>query len=344
MVSIEKTEATRFTVALLQSAGASEANALIVATHLIESDLSGVASHGLMRVPQYIQEMSSGEIDGRAVPDVIARLGSSSLINGRRAFGQVGAAVAVREATTAADQNGIGLAAVTRAGHAGRIGAYVECMADGGYIGIAFCSGPRSGHRVAPFRGLEGRLSTNPIAFAFPAAEGSVVADFSTSVVPEGVVRRLRELAAEAPQGSLQDAQGTPTRDPNALYTDPPGTILPLGGTASGHKGYALGLLVESLTTVLAGEDPSDPSRFGNNLTLIAIPAGPAVKQSGTTLADYVRSSRAADPARPVLLPGDIERDARASARDRIRIDGPVWTALTHLAARHELPLPKELA
>lgn len=342
MVSVGRKEATSFVAALLRSVGASEQNALTVAAHLVESDLSGVASHGLMRVPQYIQEMSAGEIDGQAVPEVISRVGGSRVIDGRRAFGQVGGAVAVREARAAAEQNGIGLALVKRVGHAGRIGSYVEQLALAGHVGAAFCSGPRSGHRVAPFRGLEGRLSTNPIAFAFPTSEAPVVADFSTSVVPEGVVRRLHELGIEAPEGSLQDAQGNPTCDPGALYADPPGTILPLGGTTSGHKGYALGLLVESLATVLAGEDPSDSSRFGNNLTLIAIAAGPAVKQSGTALADYVRSARSANPARPVLLPGDLERGTRLSAGDRVSIDGPVWTALRHLAARHELTLPKE--
>jgi uncharacterized oxidoreductase len=331
--------ATTLAAAILEAAGADAANARIVAEHLVESDLRGVRSHGLMRVDQYVVEMTRGEIDGRARPEIASAQGARVLIDGKRGFGQVAGACAVDQAGSVAAAYGVGLAIVHRAGHAGRIGAYVEQAAAAGNVAIGFCSGPRSGHRVAPFGGVDGRLSTNPIAFAFPGDNGPVVADFSTSTVPEGVVRRLRDLGLPAPDGSIQDASGTPSSDPAVLYTDPPGTILPLGGPLFGHKGYALGLLVEAMTTLLAGEDASDPERLGNNLTLCVVAGDEDVVSVGQSLARYVRSSRPANPERPVLLPGDPERSARLGSAN-VSIDEPTWDALSALTARFGVTMP----
>ena len=112
------------------------------------------------------------------------------------------------------------------------------------------CSGPRSGHWVAPFGGLEGRLSPNPIAFACPVAEGPpLTGDFSTSVVPEGVVRSLRNRGARTPEGALRDAAGRPTTDPAVLYGEPRGALQPLGGDF-GYRGTALALMVELLAAL----------------------------------------------------------------------------------------------
>ena len=339
-VRIEQGAATGFTAELLAAGGADSASAGTVAEHLVESDLCGVPSHGLLRVPQYLDELQSGEIDGRARPVVTHRSDAFAVVDGRRAFGQVAALYAVEVATAGAAACGIGLATVCRAGHAGRIGSYVERIASTGSLALAFCSGPRGGHRVAPYGGVEGRLATNPIAFGFPGDRGPVVADFSTSTVPEGAVRRLRELGLAAPEGSLQDPDGIATTDPSVLYRDPPGTIRPLGGETFGHKGYALGLLVEVMTTVLAGEYAGDTSRFGNNLTLLVLAGDERVAAAGSALAAYVRSSRPADATRPVLLPGEPERRARDRGTD-VDVDLPVWNALVALAHRHSVPIPE---
>ena len=336
-------DATAFAAALLVAGGAASSGARIVAEHLVESDHCGVHSHGLLRVPQYLDEMRLGELAGDLDPEVVDRRAARVLIDGRRAFGQVAAELALSEADTAASNYGVGLATVYRAGHAGRIGAYVERVAASGRCAVAFCAGPRSGHRVAPFRGVEGRLSTNPIAFGFPGDIGPVIADFSTSTVPEGVVRRLRDLGLPAPEGSLQDAAGNATLDPSILYLDPPGTILPVGGPLFGHKGYALGLLVEAMTTVLAGENAADDERLGNTLTVLVIAADARLAAAGTALAEYVRSARAADQARPVLLPGDLERSARESS-PHIRVDTVTWRMLTALAEREAVEAPEAVA
>jgi LDH2 family malate/lactate/ureidoglycolate dehydrogenase len=339
MMSLDRPVAAGYSASLLEAAGASPGNAQTVARHLVDSDARGVHSHGLLRVPQYVAELERGEIDGQATPTISRRRQACLFVDGRRTFGQVAARCAVDEAAAAAGAFGIGLAAVSRSGHAGRIGAYTEDLARRGCIGLAFCSGPRSGHRVAPFGGVEGRLATNPISYAFATDRDPVVADFSTSTLPEGVARRLRELGETAPHGALQDAQGVPTDDPHVLYGEPPGTILPLGGPAFGHKGYALAVLVEAMTTVLCGEDASDATRFGNNLTIVAIATGDSTVAAATALAAYLRETRPARNDCPVLLPGDPERHALESTNG-IVIDREVWSALNALGERFGVACP----
>src|SRR3989442_6396643 len=171
MIPLQSHIATAYATELLAAAGASSDNARVVAEHLVASDLRGVHSHGLLRVPQYVAELERGEINGKATSAIARRQHGLVLLDGQGAFGQVTARRAVDEAAAAAGSFGIGLAATTRGGHAGRIGAYTEELADRGFLGLAFCSGPKSGHRVAPFGGIEGRLPTNPISFTFPTGD-----------------------------------------------------------------------------------------------------------------------------------------------------------------------------
>ena len=339
---VDVAQAASLAANLLVGAGASESAAQIVAGHLVESDLVGVPSHGLMRVPQYLAEIAAGEIDPAAAPSRERVSRARIWVEGNRSFGQVAASFAVEEAAQAAAAAGVAVVTVRHAGHAGRIGAYVERLAGAGFFGLALCGGPRSGHWVAPFGGMEGRLATNPIAYAFPALDGPVVADFSTSAVPEGVVRRLRELGLTAPEGVLQDAAGRPTTEPGVLYAEPRGTILPLGGGHFGHKGFALGLLVEAMATLLAEDETADETRYGNNLALVAIATDGGFEARASRLAEYVRSSRPADPARPVLMPGDPERRAREAAHG-VPIDCATWRMLAALAHERGVALPSPL-
>ena len=259
-VLLDRDAAESFATALFRAAGGTEVTSLVVARHLVESDRRGVPSHGLLRVTQYLAEIAAGEIDPTALPSRERASGARVWLDGNRCFGPVAGSAAVDEAVVVTASAGVGVVTVRHTGHAGRIGDYVERAARSGLVAVAYCSGPPSGHRVAPFGATEGRLSTNPIAFAFPTKSEPIVADFSTSAVPEGVVRRLHELGLPVPEGAVQDPAGRPTTDADVLYSTPPGTILPLGGSRFGHKGFALGLLVEVLATLLAGDEPADAS------------------------------------------------------------------------------------
>ncbi len=335
-------EATRLAARFLAHWGVSERDAEIVADHLVENDRRGVPSHGLLRLPQYAEEIERGEIDPQGQPAVAAADDGPTVIDGRRCLGPVACVLAVEEVIAQCQMYPMGVVTIRQAGHCGRIGAYTEALAARGLIGLAFCSGPRSGHRVAPFGGTEGRLATNPIAYAFQTSAGLISSDFSTSVVPEGKVRLWHHVGQAAPPGVLRDALGRESHDPAVLYDTPAGTIQPLGGEFFGYKGTALGLLVEVLATVYSGEDSADITRVGNNVTMIALTPPKTFVANASRLAAYVRSARPIDPAHPVLLPGELESSQRGDSRVHIAQD--TWRRILATAKRKGLDIPEAMA
>ena len=123
-----------------------------------------------------------------------------------------------------------------------------------GMIGQIFVNAGRLGYQIAPFGGIDGRLSTNPIAFAAPRRNANpILVDMTTSVVAEGKIRLAINQGVKVPEGWLIDGYGAPTTEPNDFKDDPPGAILPLGGDA-GHKGYGLSIMVELLGGALSGQ------------------------------------------------------------------------------------------
>lgn len=324
--------ALELAAAVLAAYGASAVDARAVAEHLVDAEVAGLPSHGLLRVPQYVDEILAGEIDPVAVP-ALSRPSTGRLdIDAHRCFGQVAGDLAVHYGVELAKKQGMGLVTVRQCGHAGRIGAYAERFGAAGLMSLIFCSGPRSGHRVAPFGGRDGRLATNPVAFGIPTSGQPIIGDFSTAAAPEGRIRKLRNLGLEAAPGTLLDAEGVPTTDPNVLYGRPAGTILPLGGELLGHRGFALGLLVESMATLLTGDETADDSRAGNNLAFMAIEVDPTFRLRADRMAEYVRSSRPR-VGRSVKLPGSIEQDHRAATRE-IVLDATAWAAIVERAGR----------
>jgi LDH2 family malate/lactate/ureidoglycolate dehydrogenase len=319
---------------LFVAAGASERDAETVMTHLLEAEEMGLRSHGVMRVAQYMAEIEAGELDPRAAVSVETTQPGRAAVDGGGTFGQVVGIRMAQVAVELARLTGIGLVTGRRMGHTGRIGAYPEWIAAQGLVGIAVCSGPPSGHWVAPFGGREGRIATNPIAFGYPVAGGPpVVADFSTAATAEGVIRSLSHRGLDAPDGWLRDAQGEPTTEPGALYTSPRGTIQPFGG-AQGFRGTALGLFVEVLATLLAGDEVDDRRRTGSNLAVMAIATGIGFADLAAGMNRHIRSATPIDPSRPVLLPGQREQINRAAAGQTIEIDTPTWTAIADAARR----------
>ena len=341
-VRVARAALARFARDLLVAKGASAAHADIVVDHLIEADSMGLMSHGVMRVPQYLADIGAGDTDPRALPRVARLAPGRAAVDGAWGFGQVvGAAMAAETAMLAAE-TGVAFVTGRHMGHTGRIGAYAEAIAAQGAVGVVVCAGPASGHFVAPFGGLQGRLTTNPIAFAYPSRDGPpVVADFSTSVAPEGVIRGLLRRGLPAPDGALRDARGAPTTDPAALYATPPGALQPLGG-AIGYRGTALALLVEVLAALLAEDDTDDSRRRGSNLAMLAIATDDGFAARAARMGEHVRSSPPIDAAAPVMLPGERERErARRLGDGPISVDQPTWRAMVGAAvAGIEVPEP----
>src|SRR5262249_30973964 len=265
-----------------------------------------------------------------------------ALVDGGKGFGQVVGIAMTEESVRLARAAGVAFVAGRHMGHTGRIGAYAEAIAAAGLVGVGVCRGPRSRHWVAPRGGRAGRLATNPLAFAFPRRDAPpVVADFSTSVAPEGVIRSLRNRGLPAPEGALRDAEGHPTTDPEVLYQSPIGALQPLGG-AVGYRGTALGMLVDVLAALLAEDEADDPARAGSNLAMLAIAADGAFAGRADRMARYLKSSPPLDPAPPVLLPGEREQEqARRAGDGPVLVDAPTWAALVSKAAgRFALPTP----
>lgn len=322
----------RVALGILERIGTPPEHGSVVIDHLIEASQMGIHSHGVARVPQYVDDVRAGLTDPTATPSVLEQSGSRLLLEGRRSFGQVAGFSAAKLLTVTANEAGSAVVTVRGCGHTGRIGAYVEKLAMAGLVALGFSSGDPTGHRVAPHGGRDPRFATNPIAYAVPSFPHPVVADFSTSAATEGAVRLWRTQGVPAPDGVLVDADGRPTNDPNVLYEEPKGSLQLLGGRSLGHKGYSLALLVEYLATTLAGEDADDTRRSGSNLTLFAIDPGPGFADRARRLGTYVTSSRPTQ-SQPVLLPGERERERLLEAAHRIDIDDVIYQTVVDLAA-----------
>jgi uncharacterized oxidoreductase len=202
---------------------------------------------------------------------------------------------------------------------------------------------------VAPFGGSDGRLATNPLAFACPGPERPILIDITTSVVAEGKVRLKRNAGQAVPEGWLLDNQGRPTRDPADLYTDPRGALLPFGGIV-GHKGYALGVMVDILSGALSGAGCSYSStcRLGNAMFFTVVDIEKFVsreeflEQVGV-LERHVKASPPAAGFTEILMPGEPElREEERRLREGIFVDEETWRQFEECARGLGVQLGKE--
>ena len=319
--------------------GASERNAAVVAEHLVRNDRVGVSSHGLHRIVQYTDDIRSGLLRPDAVPAVRVITPTRLQVEGRGTFGTVGAMAAVDAAVDVAAAHGMAFVTVRDVHHTGRLGAYTEPLARAGNLAIVFGAGPPRKHLVPPFGGLEGRLSTNPIAWAVPTSQEPLGADFSTTSMSEGTIRLRVDGAEEIPADVLCDAQGRMSSDPEDLYTDPPGFLLPLGGQHHGHKGFALGLLADVAATLMSGDDSDDTEGRGYNLSLLAVRGDPELAERVDATIRYMRSSTPRDAGSPVLMPGEIKRNSVTDGAI-VELGAATWERVTAVAADCAVTVP----
>lgn len=334
MSRLYRTESvSRVGVALFTAAGASIDDARATVESLVTSSLMGHDSHGVIRIPEYLGFVAAGSIVVDA-PLAVERTGpSTAVVDCGRGFGAVGADRAIRVGIDIVRETRTACVITRRCNHVGRLGAWVQVAADQGLIALATCHSPLHGHDVLPWGGRDGRLGTNPIAYAVPTGGDPIVADFATSVAPEGKIRLCRNEGKSVPDGWILDANGNATNDPNAFYGPPRGGILPLGAGA-GHKGFALGLLVEILGSALAGFRSTDPQVFGNGVCFLVVdPAAFCPLEEFRRLMDatvaYIKSSRPAPGFEEVLVPGELEfRTLRRRQVDGIPVDAATLQAL----------------
>ena len=331
------------TAKVLQAAGTSAENANCVATLLAEANATGHDSHGVIRVPQYLESASSGDVTPNAELEVIAETPITATVDGHWGFGQVTMSRAVEIGLEKAKKSGLSAVAVRGANHIGRLGSYVDHIAQQGMIGLLFVNAVGTpGYRMAPWGGTEPRLVTDPIAFGIPHSSGkAIVMDMTTTVVAEGKVRVKRNRGEETPDGWLLDADGNPTNDPKKLYSDPPGSILPLGGMTAGHKGYGLNIAIELLAGVLSGNGTiGKDQRLSNGVLLIILdiarflPLEEFYKESDTFIA-HVKSSPPKEGFDEILMPGEIEAKVRRQRTEEgIFVEDETWNQICDWAKK----------
>lgn len=319
---------------IFEAVGAPPADAGEVASHLVEANLQGHDSHGVIRVERYVRDIKAGIMVPGAEVRVDRESETTAVLDGGWNFGQVVAHRAVDIAIAKAREFGTGIAVAHRCGHVGRVGAYGEQATRQGMIGIAMVNNHGGGRVMSAPGGIERRLSPNPIVVVLPT-EPPFILDMTTSIVAEGRVRIARNRGETIPEGWIVDAEGKPATDPAAFYGPPQGSILPLGGDMA-HKGFGLALVVEALAGALtpAGTSRAGAPSVGNGLFFMALDVArfrPRDEFAATFagLVDYVKSPPYAPGIGEILVPGDPER---ARQRDReatgLTIDDTTWAQI----------------
>ncbi len=292
-------------------------DASIVAESLVEAELEGQSGHGAIRFPFVLSRLRAGLIDPHPIMRVISNSPAAALLDGGNGLGPVVGMRALAIAQEKARAEGIGLCAARRSNHLGSVGFYVNIAAMNGMIALGFGNTPPA---MAPPGGATPILGTNPIAAAFPTGDAPVVVDLATSQVARGRILKAARNGESMPAGWAIDASGNETTNPDEALK---GSLVPLGGA----KGFALALMVEALSGVLAGAavGPEVGGTYVNsdkesNLGLCFIVIDPGAIDAGfreqmTALAEVIRALEPLDPAHPIRVPGDRRRLESAARR-----------------------------
>jgi len=305
---------------VFQAVGSPEPIARRVGDALVDANLAGHDSHGVIRIPQYVAAVRDGEVLPAAAPKVLRERASSALVDGGWGFGQVTAEHATRIAIEKAKAEGLAAVGAVRCNHIGRVGEYSEMAAAEGVVAFVTTGGfGGRGGRAAPFGGREGILGTNPLSFGFPGADGTaMLVDFATTAVAAGKIQVARAKGTPLPPGAILDKDGNPTTNAEDFYQG--GVMLPFGG----HKGYALALVVELLGRVLTGaDDYAEGNRGGpvygrSGALVVALDAALFRDREGFTreVEGTLARVRAVPPAPGfdrVMVPGEPEAQTRKS-------------------------------
>ena len=339
MPTIPAAELTSYATRLLSAGGLAGEEAALVARSLVSANLRGHDSHGVMRIPYYLDAAKKGEVVADAKFEVLRETNSLVAADGHWGFGQTQATRLMQRLIDKVQDEAVVVGTLVRSSHIGRLGEYCEQAAAAGLVSLVMVNTHGCTRRVAPPGGKAPRLGTNPIAFGVPNGDELLLLDFGTSATAEGKVRVKKIGGQQCPDGWLLDCEGQPTTDPSTLYGTPPGTILPMGGN-QGYKGFGLGLMVEIFAGALSGgvcirEVPVNQN--GNCVFMQVL--NPAVlggvehfQEEVRNLASFMRSCPTVPGVSEISLPGDPERRlfAERSARG-VPFDDGNWGQLLKL-------------
>ena len=335
--------------ALLARGGMEREGAALTGRLLVQTNLWGIDSHGVLRVPTYLERLRAGGINGRARPHVTAAWGAMSLLDGEDGSGFVVATAAMHEAIRLAGEHGIGMAAAVNSNHFGAAGLYARLAAEAGLVGIAMTN--VAPNVVAP-GGARPVVGNNPMAIAAPTGAGfPFVVDVSFSAVSGGKLLLASEKGERIPLGWATDREGQPTDDPAVGFA---GFLLPMGGFKGLGLAYAVDILCGVLTGGAFGSDlrgtyagASVPSRTSH--LMLAFDPGvlggrDELPQRMAAYVEMIRSSPLRDPAGEMLLPGELEHRSAARRRAGIPLPRSLHDELVSLAEQAGLTARLEVA
>jgi len=321
MSSISVKEARRLSTSVLTGAGIDSHEAEIITDILVEAEMRGRPTHGLIRLSGIISGAKK-QADAKMV--VIREGENHALIDGVGKFGYIAAHYAMEMAIQKAAKCGVALVGVKNSGHSGMVGYYARMALGHDLIGMVICN---TRPMVAASGGIEAIFGTNPIAVAVPSEDQPLVLDMSTSSMTYGDLLVAIREAKKLPENGALDASGRPTVDPEAAKA---GVFLPFGG----HKGFGLGLVVQILAGALVD---AEILKTGGILLMainpeIFLPADKFKKQVASYMS-FVKNSKKADGVAEILIPGErSERHRQKCLEFGISVDDELLKQIEHLA------------
>ena len=332
MPLLSKDVLERFTREIFERAGAPADLADCVAQVLVENNLAGHDSHGVLRIPEYIRSIHDGEIVPAARPAVISETDTTALVTGNWALGQVTGAFAADLAIAKAKRHKVAAVSVVQAAHTGRLAAFTDRAAREGVV-MFMAIGTVDRPMTAPYGGAAAVLGTNPIAFSIPNPDGApVTLDIATSAIAAGKVKVAKARHELLPPDVICDKDGKPSRDPSAFLDG--GFLMPFGA----HKGYALAVVAELLSGPLAGADafPGVTRRSGIFFFAVEATVFRPFEEYAKAMAATLHRIKSVPPApgfEEVLLPGEPEHRMRQRRLEAgIPVPADTWSALSEVA------------
>jgi LDH2 family malate/lactate/ureidoglycolate dehydrogenase len=323
------------TEAIFTAAGAPADLAAEMAEALVGANLAGHDSHGVIRIPSYLQQIREGALDPAARPAIIRETATTALVDGKWGFGHVAAKFSTDVAIRKAKASQTAAVSIVRCNHIGRLGQWAAQAAAQDVVAMVVVGGwggskTRFGSGVAaPFGGAERALSTNPLSIGVPGGEASdMVVDFATTVVAEGKLQVARAKGTPVPPGALLDKDGRPTTDANDFYDG--GMLLPFGG----HKGYALAMFVEMLGGALTpGDELNGEGRRGGAviwaLDAFAFRSPESYRENADFVLRRIKGIKPAEGFDEVLVPGEPElRSAEARLKEGVPVADATWAQI----------------
>lgn len=327
----------RVTVAgIFRGVGVPEGDAAVVADSLVEADLRGVSSHGVVRVPTYVTGLTSGEINPRPSLQLIFDGGTRATVDGDNGMGQVGSNRAMQLAIERALAQGIGAVGLTRSRHCGAMAYWAIQALEHNCIGMATTN---AGLNMAPTGGRDKIVGNNPVAIAVPTNRPwPMVLDMATSVVAGGKLDVAAIRGEKIPLDWATDGDGNPTDDPVIARK---GLLLPVGGP----KGYGLALMLDVLAGVLTGArfggglGPTGSGQFFLAIQVDGFMAVPDFKDRMDQVIDQLQKSRLAAGSNRIYVPGEIEAEKSALRQaNGIPLEEKIVTDLNRLARETGAP------